>query len=165
LTVSPKVRSPGSASGGWAPLAIFPALGEAFRQQAADPAWHEHLIWLVYRGLAVGYVFIDRALEQGGEPDFFIRDPGETWNHWTTRLNVGFLEASGVPDEITSGLRGLGADAVDEWGASMGLGRGGKLKRIGAWYGQAGGELRMVQSQPDLESRTSPWRFEGFSSG
>ncbi len=146
-------------------VAIFPALGEAYEREAADEARHDALIELVIRGLAVGYVFFDRAFETGGEETFLQREPEQTWDAWTTRLNTDFLEAAGAPPETLSVLRETGASTFRDWGKVAGLGRGGKLKRIGAYYAQAGGELRMVQTQPDLEIRASPWPFDRYSSG
>ena len=83
----------------------------------------------------------------------------------TMRLNVGLLEGGWLPAELPSDLRALGSKKFREWGRGAGPRRGGTLKRIGAYYAQAGAELRAVQAQPELDVGSSPWPFDRFPSG
>jgi hypothetical protein len=146
-------------------LAIFPSLGEAYEREVAqaDDARRGELFRLVVRGLAIGYAFIDRSLAAGGDEEFVERPAKSAWDAWTNRLNAGMLEGVGAPPETIRALRSAGSSGFREMGKAAGL-RGRKLKRIGAYYAQAGGELRMVQSQADLIIKPSPWPFDRFPS-
>lgn len=145
----------GRALGRYGPVRVIPALGylQAKKLRGAESDRKERVRDAVAFGVAIGYTFV-AAMEEDNEPHSG-RSPEEIWNVWVPNLNSGLIERTALPADMLTEVREMGASAFQKRALELGLGGFGKkarLRHIGAFYGQAGALLHLVQVHPgDLE--------------
>jgi hypothetical protein len=129
------------------PIKFFPAIGDygakAFSKMEESQVAHvSHLMGVT---IGMGYVLVSSTADEMNAGR--SREPNELWEMWVSTISSDFLESQGLPDDLVGFFRNVGADAFAPWVGKASGGRlaGGKLKRSGGYYTQAGMVLRGCQ--------------------